>query len=164
MHTNTSLHKGAHWQKRESEKYISFFSSWMAVAKDDCMTLFSSWWIDDVVCLLSDILFFFFTWHLKRALVSSCFRDAHSKCLYVATLGAYLLSTAHNSLNTQDRGMAQKRKSRSHCMVALSDFSLVVQEYLWWCWNLDLDFLRHTAAFQSQGYSSFFLMVCQSKV
>jgi len=74
--------------------------------------LVAAQWIDDVVRLLSDILIFFCTWLLKRALVSFCFRDAHSKSLYVATPGAHLISTVHKqSQHTRQRNDTEQENS-----------------------------------------------------
>lgn len=66
-------------------------------------------WTDDGVSLFAEILSFFFTWHLKRALVSSCSRDALSQSLYLATLGGYLLSTVQKeSQHTGQRNGTEK--------------------------------------------------------
>lgn len=112
MHTNTSLHKSTRWQNRQSERYLSPFCASEVMAIDDCMTfirLFSSRWGDWWCGLSAFRSFDFFTCHLKRASVLSCFGDADAKSLYLETLKSCLISAVHKqSQHTRQRHVTEE--------------------------------------------------------
>lgn len=72
-----------------------------------------------MVCPLSDR--FFFTCHLKRPSVSSCFRNAKSKSLYLEILEAYLSTTVHKQTQKEDKNVTEKEILFFHCMDAASN-------------------------------------------